>query len=104
MLILYGSETGNAEDIAFKAFRQLKNVYDVKISDFSDYDISGLVDENIVIFFVSTTGDGEVPSSMKSFWSYLLRKGLPVGCLKTLKHAVFGFGDSSYEKYNSAAR
>ena len=105
MLILYGSETGNAEDIAFKAYSHLQSKYlNVNISDFADYDISRLIDETIIIFVVSTTGDGEVPSTMKLFWNYLLRKNLPINCLNATKHAVFGLGDSSYEKYNAAAR
>ena len=105
MLLLYGSETGNAEDIAFKAFNYLKLKYNyVQISSMSEYDIICLTDERIVMFFVSTTGDGDVPSDMKLFWKYLLKKNLPADCLKSLRHAVFGLGDSSYEKYNSAAR
>ncbi len=37
---------------------------------------------------------GEVPSNMKSFWKFLLRKALPADSLKGVTVAVFGLGDS----------
>jgi sulfite reductase alpha subunit-like flavoprotein len=37
-------------------------------------------------------------------WKTLLRKRLPPGCLDTLKFTIFGLGDSSYPKFNWAAR
>lgn len=69
-----------------------------------EYDVSNLPTENIAIFIVSTTGDGEVPSSMKNFWAFLLKRSLRRDSLVGLTTAVFGLGDSSYEKFNAAAR
>ena len=74
------------------------------VYDIEDYDISSLADEVYVIFFVSTSGEGDVPLSMRSFWNLILRRTLPPNCLSHIKHAVFGLGDSSYEFYNAAAR
>ncbi len=37
---------------------------------------------------------GEVPSNMKAFWKFLLRKALPADSLKQVAAAVFGLGDS----------
>ena len=55
-----------------------------------------LPSEPLVIFAVSTTGQGEVPDNMKAFWRFLLTKNLPPNSLVNSKFAVFGLGDSSY--------
>lgn len=41
---------------------------------------------------------------LQSFWRFLLRKGLPTGILTNVKCAVFGLGDSTYVKFNAAAK
>lgn len=47
---------------------------------------------------------GVVPNNMSTFWKHLLKRSIPISALAHLKYAVFGFGDSSYEKFNAAAR
>jgi sulfite reductase alpha subunit-like flavoprotein len=41
---------------------------------------------------------------MRRFWRLLLQKRLRANALGHLEFSVFGLGDSSYEKYNAAAR
>ncbi len=41
---------------------------------------------------------------MKRFWRFLLKKSLPHDALCGLTFAVFGLGDSSYAKFNFAAK
>ena len=41
---------------------------------------------------------------MIKFWNFLLTKSLPADSLSNLRFSVFGFGDSSYRKYNVMAR
>jgi sulfite reductase alpha subunit-like flavoprotein len=48
-------------------------------------------------------GYGEPPTSMKKFWSFLLRKDLPNDSLSSLNYTIFGLGDRSYEKFNQVA-
>lgn len=71
-----------------------------------------LADEICATFIVSTTGDGENPDSMKvppskskligkEFWKVLLNKNIPTDFLEDLSFAVFGLGDSKYDKYAS---
>lgn len=103
-LILYGSETGTAEDVAYKLHRSLFSS-DSRIFSLDSYNVINLPGERSpVIFIISTTGDGEAPTSMLKFWQFLLRKSLPLNSLESVSIAVFGLGDSSYEKYNAAAR
>lgn len=103
--ILYGSETGNAEEISFKIRRLLMTQgITSNVKSMAEYDVKELPSENILIFIVSTTGDGDAPNNMTSFWKFLLRKSLAFDSLAKVKTAVFGLGDSSYEKYNASAR
>jgi sulfite reductase alpha subunit-like flavoprotein len=105
LVILYGSETGTSEDLAFKIYTILcTSIPHLRIFSLDDYSIENLPSENCTVFVVSTTGDGEVPSSMKSFWNFLLRKSLPSDSLVNLKYGIFGLGDSGYDKFNAAAR
>ena len=69
-----------------------------------DYDVRTLPQEQLVVFIASTTGEGTVPDNMRSFWRFLLRKDLPAGSLGAMQHACFGLGDSSYPKFNYAAK
>lgn len=133
VLILYGSETGNAEELAFHLLTTIQKTFSsqnatqnttnehsleapstsklvelysnqVSICDIQDFDIKSLVDYRACIFIVSTSGEGDVPTGMKRFWNSLLKSSLSPTCLQQTRHAVFGLGDSSYEKYNAAAR
>jgi len=53
----------------------------------------------VVVFVISTTGQGEFPRNAQEFWKSLLRKRLPPGCLDHVAFTTFGLGDSSYPKY-----
>jgi sulfite reductase alpha subunit-like flavoprotein len=104
--ILYGTETGVAEDVAFKVYNILNSnkQHNYSIHPVDNFPLDNLHINNTWIIVVSTTGEGEVPRNMKTFWKFLLRKSLPANFLTHLQYAIFGLGDSSYEKYNAAAR
>ncbi|KAI7901704.1 uncharacterized protein BX663DRAFT_513736 [Cokeromyces recurvatus] len=101
LVILYGSETGCAQDVAENLGRQARRRhFKTKVVAMDDYDKSQLVEEKLVIFVCSTTGQGAEPANMKKFWRFLLRKNLPNDILSDLDCAVIGLGDSSYRKFN----
>lgn len=86
LTVLYGSQTGNAQDVAERIWRESKCYYftgTCKAMD--DYDVASLINETLVVFICSTTGQGEEPDNMKNFWKFLLRKSLPTGSLINLK-------------------
>eukprot|EP00300_Choanocystis_sp_HF-7_P033146 c45440_g1_i1.p1 GENE.c45440_g1_i1~~c45440_g1_i1.p1 ORF type:complete len:601 (+),score=127.00 c45440_g1_i1:129-1805(+) len=66
--------------------------------------MSRLSSDSLVIFVASTTGQGDTPNNMKSFWRELLRKNLPPDLLSHMSVAVFGLGDSSYNLFNVVAK
>lgn len=60
---------------------------------------SDLISETLVLFVISTTGSGAEPRSMTSMWKTLLRSDLPPDLFDDLSFAVFGLGDTAYEKF-----
>ncbi|CAO3637396.1 unnamed protein product [Mucor hiemalis] len=101
LVILYGSETGCAHDVAENLGRQARRRhFKTKVMAMDHFDKSLLIEEKLVIFVCSTTGQGAEPANMKKFWKFLLRKNLPNDILSDLDCAVIGLGDSSYRKFN----
>ena len=60
---------------------------------------SALLQFQLVMFVISTTGQGDMPHDSLVFWKKLLRKRLPHDCLSELRYTYFGLGDSTYVKY-----
>ena len=96
---MYATETGNAQQLAeklrYRLALNLSNVFLESIEncpeDWTDFDI--------VLFIVSTTGEGEVPRTMKEFWRRLLSVPTDPSILSdSPRVGIFGLGDSSYEK------
>ncbi|KAL5479059.1 TAH18_1 [Sanghuangporus weigelae] len=105
ILILYATETGNALDVAEQIAREARRrLFTVRLSSAEVYPLEELVHETLVIFVVSTTGSGVEPRSMTPMWNMLLRADLPSDILEDLHFAVFGLGDSAYEKFCWAAK
>ncbi|KAG6489958.1 hypothetical protein ZIOFF_051240 [Zingiber officinale] len=106
LLVLYASQTGNAMDAAERVGREAERggCPSVQVISIDRFDVNFLPDENIAVFVVSTTGQGDVPDSMKVFWKFLLQRRLSNKWLEGLQYAVFGLGDSGYQKYNFTAK
>lgn len=105
LIVLYGSQTGTAQDLAEYVWRESKRYFfNGTVTCMDKYNIQELINEHVVVFVCSTTGQGDEPDNMKLFWRFLLRKNLPSDCLNGLNCAVLGLGDSSYEKFNFVAK
>ncbi|XP_016461713.1 NADPH-dependent diflavin oxidoreductase 1 isoform X1 [Nicotiana tabacum] len=105
LVILYASQTGNAIDAAERVGREAeRRGCPVSLLSIDDFDPSCLPEQEIVIFLVSTTGQGDNPDSIKVFWKFLLQRNLTQNWLSSVSYAVFGLGDSSYQKYNFVAK
>uniref|UniRef100_A0A2C9KVX5 Flavodoxin-like domain-containing protein n=1 Tax=Biomphalaria glabrata TaxID=6526 RepID=A0A2C9KVX5_BIOGL len=105
LLVLFGSQTGTAQDCAEKIVREAKRRHFSSRAVAMDlYNVANLLNEELVVFVCSTTGQGDPPDNMKTFWKFLLRKDLPATSLTNMKFAVLGLGDSSYQKYNVVAK
>ncbi|KAJ8119347.1 hypothetical protein ONZ43_g3684 [Nemania bipapillata] len=105
MLILYGSETGNSEESASDVERMARRLrFQTLLEEMNDVELTDLLRYSLVVFVVSTTGQGDLPKNARKFWKNLLRKRLPPNCLRQVKFTTFGLGDSSYYQFNWAAR
>uniref|UniRef100_A0A3Q4G9W5 NADPH-dependent diflavin oxidoreductase 1 n=1 Tax=Neolamprologus brichardi TaxID=32507 RepID=A0A3Q4G9W5_NEOBR len=105
LLVLYGSQTGTAQDTAQRLARQAqRRRLRVRVMPLDDYNVADLIAESLVVFVCSTAGQGDPPDNMKNFWRFLFKKSLPVGSLNQLDCVILGLGDSSYPKFNFVAK
>ncbi|XP_052788058.1 NADPH-dependent diflavin oxidoreductase 1-like [Mya arenaria] len=101
VLVLFGSQTGTAQDVAEKIGREAKRRHFLpRVMALDNYNVADLIQENLTVFVCSTTGQGDPPDNMMKFWKFIMRKNLPKDSLCQLSHAVLGLGDSSYPKFN----
>ncbi|KFV68708.1 NADPH-dependent diflavin oxidoreductase 1 [Dryobates pubescens] len=105
VLVLFGSQTGTAEDAAERIGREAKRRhFQCRVEALDSYDVANLINEPLVVFVCATTGQGDPPDNMKTFWRFLFRKSLSPSSLCQLDYAVLGLGDSSYPKFNFIAK
>ncbi|XP_031986345.1 NADPH-dependent diflavin oxidoreductase 1 isoform X3 [Corvus moneduloides] len=105
LLVLFGSQTGTAQDTAERIGREAKRRHlRCRVEALDSCDVANLIHEPLVVFVCATTGQGDPPDNMKMFWRFLFRKNLPAGSLCQLDYAVLGLGDSSYPKFNFVAK
>ncbi|WP_185870847.1 diflavin oxidoreductase [Blattabacterium cuenoti] len=99
--LVYGTETGNAKNLSFDIYQKAKKEkFKFKIISLDQYRLSDLEDENYLLIIISTHGDGEPPSSAKSFFDFIHQKKNIN--LKKLKYAVLALGDKSYPLFCKA--
>lgn len=99
-LIIYGTETGNSKKVASTLLATFKkNKIQAKAIEVSQYDADKLQKESLVLFVMSTQGEGEFPQNAVSFYEKLKRSTLN---LNQLSYAVLGLGDASYPLFCNA--
>ncbi|KAL4458060.1 hypothetical protein ABPG75_012925 [Micractinium tetrahymenae] len=107
VLILYSSQTGNAQDVAERIGRETqRRHYAPRVLPADAYapHAASLPGEAVLVWVASTTGQGDPPDNMRQLWRLLLRKSLPPDLLAGVRAAVFGLGDSGYPKYNVVSK
>ncbi len=103
--VVYGTQTGCAREVAEYIEDELRRMgcgTDMEAMD--ECEGKGLSAERAVVCVISTQGDGEMPDNAKRLWRFLLQKSLPSDWLSGVAVGVFGLGDSSYAKFNFAAK
>ncbi len=104
-IVLYGSETGNAQGLAGVFSQELKRRgIQAKCLAMDDLDFDDLPKYANVYCVVATAGQGEFPNNCKEFWKRLEDKTVPEDYLAQCQFAVFGLGDSGYVFFNEAAK
>ena len=104
-LVCFATETGTAQDLADETAVVLERLkFSVDVQEADTIAIPSLRNYDLIVFSVSTTGQGDFPANARKFWTSLLRKKLGPTTLDDVKYALVGLGDSSYPKFNFAAR
>lgn len=103
LTILYGTETGNAAELAHQLEaaardRRLEPV----VVDMADYKVRQLGQEQDLLIVVSTYGEGDPPQPATGFFEFVEGRKAPK--LDGVRFAVLALGDSTYEYYCQAGK
>ncbi|OLY78935.1 NADPH-cytochrome, partial [Smittium mucronatum] len=138
VVIIYGTQTGTSEDLAKRLSRSLQSDFSANpmVIDPQDFDVESLSrigEDKIVVFLLSSTGDGEPTDDMVSWYNKIIPENTPTTDdysslevpkfqvpeseeispdyvydkdkpLKNLTFASFGLGDSSYVDFNAHSK
>ncbi|MCB9496028.1 MAG: sulfite reductase subunit alpha [Fibrobacteria bacterium] len=107
--ILYASQSGNAESLAFALGERLRgadagdgHVWGPEVLPMERHAEVDWKAETHVVFATSTWGDGDMPDNGVAFWNWLSTDDALV--LSHLRFAVLGLGDRNYARFCAAAR
>ena len=103
LTILYGTETGNAAELArsLEAAAKARGLAPV-LADMADYKVRQLGQEQDVLIVVSTYGEGDPPQPATGFFEFVEGRKAPK--LPGARFAVLALGDSTYEYYCQAGK
>ena len=119
ILLLYGSETGNCEQISedlCETLNETSGLLEKTVQRFkmNEYKRAKMTDKStgikIVVFICSSTGDGEGPENAQEFFRFLRRESAKIAddsqgtILSHVFYTVLGLGSSDYSKYQGAPR
>ncbi|KAI7904365.1 uncharacterized protein BX663DRAFT_550745 [Cokeromyces recurvatus] len=103
-LILWASQTGNAEWIAKNIHTEAgKKGYTGECHVMDDFENVPLQKAGIIILVTSNTGDGDAPDNALKFWRFL-RRNKDKTYFAHARFTVLGLGDSNYSNFNNTGK
>ncbi|KAK4984719.1 hypothetical protein LTR66_008401 [Elasticomyces elasticus] len=103
IVVFWGSQSGTAEGFANRLAREchLRFGLETMSADLSDYDpetIALVPDTRLVIFIISTFGEGDPSDNTAGLWEWIHRSENV--SLVNLRYVAFGLGNRNYKYYN----
>jgi sulfite reductase (NADPH) flavoprotein alpha-component len=98
LTILFGSQTGNCENLAKRIAKEAgKRAFAPVVHDLAAFEVDQLPSAANVLIVASTYGEGEPPDSAKGFWQWL--SGDKASPLPHLRFSVCALGDTNYAQF-----
>jgi len=97
LTVLYGTESGNSEELAEQVFKAAKKKgFKSQIANMSETTPAALADAGTLLVIVSTWGDGDPPEAAEEFYKELMEKEVS---LAGVEFSVCALGDTSYDQF-----
>ena len=101
--ILFGTMTGNAEDLAEQTAEKLKEAgYEAELKSLDGFETDQFSDMQRIIIVISTWGEGDPPDECEDFCYAVYDAKVPD--LKHLEFCLLALGDSSYDDFCGCGR
>ncbi|NNE93368.1 MAG: sulfite reductase subunit alpha [Verrucomicrobiales bacterium] len=98
VLILFGSESGNAQALSEGFSEQLKtNGWSTDVVDMEEFAKVDLSREHLLLVVTSTWGEGDPPENAVAFWEAFQKDDFPR--VEGLKFSVLALGDTNYADF-----
>uniref|UniRef100_A0AC35TIQ5 NADPH--cytochrome P450 reductase n=1 Tax=Rhabditophanes sp. KR3021 TaxID=114890 RepID=A0AC35TIQ5_9BILA len=107
VLILFGSQTGTAEELAGRMAKDLVRygqkalVLDPEEIDPEDISKITQVQDPLLLLFMATYGEGDPTDNCQAFYEFFTNTDIN---LSGVKFAVFGLGNKTYEYFNEVGK
>lgn len=100
--VLFGTESGNAQELASRTGRALEKAgLKARVVDMLDFDAKKLPEQELVLIITSTYGNGDPPSNAEALLGFLMKRSPP---LPRVRFSVCGLGDTTYERFANCGK